>query len=76
MNVLIVTSHFPSRNNPTKAIYNKYTFNALAKYCNIYLIAPNPWWEYFRTLKNFRTGKKETEFGITAEVRPFWSLPR
>jgi len=75
VNILIITSHYPSKDHPTKAIYNKYTFNALSEYCNIYLISPLPWWRHFKKIKVYKNGFKENVFGITAEFRLFYSVP-
>ena len=41
--VLVITSHHPSRRRPLQALYSAYTYQALAKYHELRILAPLPW---------------------------------
>lgn len=76
MRVLVFTQHYPSRREPMIAPWSQHTYRALARHCEVRLIAPMPWWTRARQapLELIRA-PRESHTGIDATFPSFWSVP-
>ena len=75
MKVLVVSNVYPSRIEPTLGIYNKSTFEALAKYCEVRVVAPIRAWARWKQPGLILTPLREDEGGVPAVFPPYWSIP-
>ncbi|WP_052374103.1 glycosyltransferase family 4 protein [Chondromyces apiculatus] len=77
MRVLVLTQHYPSRREPTVAPWSQHTYRALARHCDVRLVAPIAWWARAREapLELIRT-PRETHTGIDALFPSYWSVPK
>lgn len=75
MKVLVVSNVYPSRIEPTLGIYNKSTFEALAKYCEVRVVAPIRAWARWKQPSLILTPLREDEGGVPAVFPPYWSIP-
>lgn len=73
--ILVLTSHHPSRRRPLQALYGYYTYQALARYCEIRLVAPVPWWTRWRSPGEIVSPPRERWGEIDVEYPPYWSVP-
>ncbi|MGK4006949.1 glycosyltransferase family 4 protein [Sorangium sp. So ce1036] len=76
MRVLVFTHHYPSQRRPTMAPYSYQTYRALARRCDLRLVAPTPWWTRARGARHeILRGTRETHTGIDALFPTYWSIP-
>ncbi|HTN84732.1 MAG TPA: glycosyltransferase, partial [Sorangium sp.] len=76
MKVLVFTHHYPSKRLPTMAPYSYHTYRALARRCEIRLVAPTPWWTRARgASRELLGGTRESHTGIDALFPTYWSIP-
>lgn len=73
--VLVVTSHHPSRRRPLQALYGYYTYQALARYCELRFLAPAPWWSRVRTPGELLRAPRERWGDFEIEYPSWWSVP-
>lgn len=77
MKVLVFTHLFPSRRQPTAAPFSLHTYRALARRCELRLVAPTPWWIRLREApRELWTPVHELHGGIEARYPTYLSLPR
>lgn len=53
MRVLVITNLFPNAQNPTAAAFNRQQFAALARYCEVEVMATLPWFPAIERLRSF-----------------------
>ncbi|WP_438008900.1 glycosyltransferase family 4 protein [Sorangium sp. So ce321] len=76
MKVLVFTHHYPSKRLPTMAPYSYHTYRALARRCELRLVAPTPWWTRARgASRELLGGTRESHTGIDALFPTYWSIP-
>lgn len=77
MRVLVFTQHYPSRREPTVAPWSQHTYRALARHCELRLVAPIAWWARARVapLELIRP-PHETHTGVDAIFPSYWSVPK
>ncbi|WP_437591541.1 glycosyltransferase family 4 protein [Sorangium sp. So ce1000] len=76
MKVLVFTHHYPSTRLPTMAPYSYHTYRALARRCELRLVAPTPWWTRVRgASRELFGGARESHTGIDALFPTYWSIP-
>ncbi|WP_437962472.1 glycosyltransferase family 4 protein (plasmid) [Sorangium sp. So ce119] len=76
MKVLVFTHHYPSTRLPTMAPYSYQTYRALARRCEVRLVAPTPWWTRARgASRELLGGTRESHTGIDALFPTYWSVP-
>ncbi|WP_437510887.1 glycosyltransferase family 4 protein [Sorangium sp. So ce1099] len=76
MKVLVFTHHYPSKRLPTMAPYSYQTYRALARRCELRLVAPTPWWTRARgASRELLGGARESHTGIDALFPTYWSIP-
>ncbi|AKT42550.1 glycosyltransferase family 4 protein [Chondromyces crocatus] len=77
MRVLVLTQHYPSRREPTVAPWSQQTYRALARHCEVRLVAPIAWWARAREapLELIRA-PREAHTGIEAVFPSYWSVPK
>jgi glycosyltransferase involved in cell wall biosynthesis len=73
--VLVFTHHYPSARRPTRASYSVSTYTALARHCEVSVLAPVPWWDRMRHLTDILHTPHETTTGIEARFPTLWSVP-
>lgn len=76
MRALLFTNLFPSRYEPTRGIYNLRGFGALARLCDVEIVAPVTFWRRARRPRDWRRRVVERHNGMTAHYPTFWNLPR
>ncbi|XXX79305.1 glycosyltransferase family 4 protein [Sorangium sp. So ce134] len=76
MKVLVFTHHYPSVRLPTMAPYSYHTYRALARRCELRLVAPTPWWTRARgASRELLGGTRESHTGVDALFPTYWSIP-
>lgn len=73
--VLVLTSHHPSRRRPLQALYSAYTYQALARYHDLRILAPLPWWSRTSTPAELLRAPHESWGGVEVEYPTWWSVP-
>src|SRR6185437_7619346 len=73
--VLVLTSHHPSRREPARAVYGYYTYQALARYCDIRFLSPVAWWTRARWPADLVRARRERWGDLEIEYPAYWSLP-
>lgn len=73
--VLVLTSHHPSRRRPLQALYGFYTYQALARYCELRFLAPAPWWSRLRAPRELLRAPRERWGAVDVEYPSYWSVP-
>jgi glycosyltransferase involved in cell wall biosynthesis len=73
--ILVLTSHHPSRRRPLQALYGYYTYQALARYCEIRFVAPAPWWTRWRWPGEIARPPVERWGELEVEFPAYWSIP-
>jgi len=73
--VLIFTNLYPSHLDPTLGIYNKSTFEALARYCEVRVVAPIRAWARWKQPGLIVNPVREREGGVESIFPPYWSIP-
>jgi glycosyltransferase involved in cell wall biosynthesis len=73
--VLVITSHHPSRHRPLQAIYSAYTYQALARYHQLRILAPLPWWSRLASPGELLRAPRESWGGVEVEYPTWWSIP-
>ncbi|HSN96780.1 MAG TPA: glycosyltransferase family 4 protein [Candidatus Nanopelagicales bacterium] len=77
MRVLVFTQHYPSRREPTVAPWSQHTYRALARHCEVRLVAPIAWWARARAAPlELLRAPRETHTGIEAVFPSYWSVPK
>ncbi|MFN3649700.1 MAG: glycosyltransferase family 4 protein [Armatimonadota bacterium] len=76
MRALVLTNLFPSRQRPTRGTFNLNGFDALARRCDLRLLAPVPWWERLRQPSALVRPPEEEWTGIRAAFPTYWTAPR
>lgn len=75
MKVLVFTHHYPSVYLPTRAPYSLRTYSALARHCDIRLVAPVAFWTRLKQPQDLLRVYKESQTGIEASFPTYWSVP-
>lgn len=76
MKVLLFTHHYPSTRLPTMAPYSFQTYRALARHCEVRLVAPIAWWSRARAApRELVRAPREAHTGIDAAFPSYWSVP-
>jgi glycosyltransferase involved in cell wall biosynthesis len=73
--VLVITSHHPSRRRPLQALYSAYTYQALAKYHELRILAPLPWWSRLASPGELLRPPRESWGNVEVEYPTWWSIP-
>jgi glycosyltransferase involved in cell wall biosynthesis len=73
--VLVFTNLYPSHVEPTLGIYNKSTFEALARYCEVRVVAPIRAWARWKQPGLIVNPVREREGGVESIFPPYWSIP-
>jgi teichuronic acid biosynthesis glycosyltransferase TuaC len=78
MRVLVLSSTFPSTQQPTRGIFVRHRIRGLAKRCDIVVVAPVPWFPLNRWLRAERNAVPvvEDQEGLRVYHPRFFSLPR
>ncbi|HEU4752137.1 MAG TPA: glycosyltransferase family 4 protein [Armatimonadota bacterium] len=74
--VLILSNLYPSRQRPTRGTFNLQGFRALARFCEVRVAAPEPWWTRIRRPSELLAPSHELDSGLPAYFPTYWSLPR
>jgi len=72
---LVFTHHYPSTHWPTRAPYSENTYRALARYCELRVVVPVPWWQRTRWPRELVRVQRERQTGLLATLPTFWSVP-
>ena len=75
MKVLVFTNLYPSQIEPTLGLYNKSTFEALAHYCEVRVVAPIRAWARWKQPGLIVNPVREREAGVESIFPPYWSIP-
>lgn len=75
MKVLAVTQIFPSDTELTRGTYNANLFRAIAKYHQLRVVSPRPWWVRLARPADLMRTPRSDSFGLDVEYPVFWSLP-
>ncbi len=76
MKILVFTHHYPSTRLPTMAPYSLHTYRALARRCELRVVAPIAWWSRARTApRELARPPREAHTGIDAVFPTYWSVP-
>lgn len=73
--VLVLTSHHPSRRRPLQAVYGYYTYQALARRCELRFLAPFPWWSRLDEPLALLRAPRERWGDLEIEYPAWWSVP-
>jgi glycosyltransferase involved in cell wall biosynthesis len=73
--VLVFTNLYPSQVEPTLGIYNKSTFEALARYAEVRVVAPIRAWARWKQPGLILNPVREREGGVESVFPPYWSIP-
>jgi glycosyltransferase involved in cell wall biosynthesis len=73
--VLVLTSHHPSRRRPLQAMYGFYTYQALARYCELRFLCPWPWWTRVDAPGDLLRAPRERWGALDIEYPAWWSIP-
>lgn len=73
--ILVFTNLYPSHVEPTLGIYNKSTFEALARYCDVRVVAPIRAWARWKQPSLILDPVREREGGVESIFPPYWSIP-
>lgn len=78
MRVLVLSSTFPSEQQPTRGIFVRHRIRGLAKRCDVVVVAPVPWFPLNRWLRAERDAVApiEDQEGLRVYHPRFFSLPR
>ena len=83
MKLLIITNLFPNALEPNRGLFNKQQFLALAKHCELRVVAPVPWFPRSHWLRRFsawhaisRVPERETIDGIEVYHPRYLVMPR
>ena len=76
MNVLLVTNLFPSAREPWRGLFNLRRFNALARFCQVHVIAPVPAWKRIGHPADFFRVPSGSIESVSASYPTSWALPR
>jgi glycosyltransferase involved in cell wall biosynthesis len=75
MKVLLFSNHYPASDAPTRGTYNHNIFNALARYCDVRVVGPIPFWTRKGRPREMLLGQREARFGLDAAFPSFFSIP-
>ena len=76
MKILLFTNLYPSKQYPTRGMYNLHLFRALSKHCDTRLVSPLPWWTRSRRPGEWLAPPREDHTGIAATFPTYWTVPR
>lgn len=76
LRVLVFTHHYPSPQYPTRASYSTSTYGALARHCELRIVAPIAWWFRVRRPIELVRAPTDSSTGIAATFPTWWSVPR
>lgn len=78
MRVLVLSSTFPSANEPTRGIFIRERIRRLAAHCDLVVLAPVPWFPFNRWIRGKRATIPffETQEGLRVYHPRFFSFPR
>lgn len=80
LNILTLTSLFPNRQQPFLGVFVKERMAKVAKFCNLKIVAPVPWFPPFRIFKKWypfsQIPLKETREGIEVFHPRFIIIPK
>lgn len=76
LRVLLFSNLFPSAREPTRGLFNLQGFRALARYCEVRVVAPLPWWTRLSDPGAWLRVPRESAAGMEALFPTYWSLPR
>ena len=75
MKALLFTNLFPSKQAPTRGMYHVSVFGAIARHCEVRVVAPLPWWTRAGRPFDLLSIPRETISGIDASYPTYWSVP-
>jgi glycosyltransferase involved in cell wall biosynthesis len=76
MKVLLLSNLFPSKHEPTRGMFNKQVFGALADFCEVRVVCPGPWWTRARRPGDLVRVPRDSSSGLNVTYPVYWSLPR
>lgn len=76
MKALVLTNHYPATDAPTRGTYNHNTFRALARYWDLRVVGPIPFWTRIKKPRTILALQRETSFGLDASFPSYFSIPR
>ena len=78
MRVLVLSSTFPSEQQPTRGLFVRHRIRGLAKRCDVVVVAPVPWFPMNSWLRGERdaVAAVEDQEGLRVYHPRFFSLPR
>ena len=78
MRVLVLSSTFPSAQQPTRGLFVRHRIRGVAKRCDVVVVAPVPWFPLNRWLRAERdaVAPVEDQEGLRVYHPRFFSLPR
>lgn len=78
MRVLVLSSTFPSAQQPTRGVFVRHRIQRLAKRCDVVVVAPLPWFPMNGLLRGERNAvlNVEDQDGLRVYHPRFFSLPR
>lgn len=75
MKVLAFSNLFPSAAKPAFGTFNRETFLALSRYCDVRVVVPTPAWQMLSRPRDILSPSHETQTGLDATFPPFFSIP-
>lgn len=75
MKILLFSNHYPASDAPTRGTYNHNIFNAIARYAEVRVVGPIPFWTQKKHPENVVLVQRETRFGLDAAFPSFFSIP-
>ena len=75
MKILVITSLYPSAQEPNKAPFNFQTIKALSEFCEVKVISARPWWTRVRKPSSLVRVPSFVKDGIPVSYPSYWSIP-
>ena len=75
MKVLLFTNLYPSITEPTRGVFNRSWFTALARHCEVRVISPQAWWTRLRQPVTLFKAPCDDMTGLKATFPTYWSIP-
>ncbi|HEY3283632.1 MAG TPA: glycosyltransferase family 4 protein [Armatimonadota bacterium] len=75
MRALLVTNLYPSRDEPTRGVFNLSRFSALARHCEVRVVSPLPWWSRLKRPVQLLRAPSDGSSGLEAIFPTYWSMP-
>lgn len=73
--VLLFSNLYPSSKTPTRGVFNRHVFGAIAEHCDARVVSPLPWWSQREDPDRWFFGLKENFTGLHASFPTYWSVP-